>query len=286
MKLYNIDITNKCNLNCIYCYPEIRKNKSVQENQSIEYYKKKILKAKKDKYNIVHFSGAESTLSPYLLELIEFSRSQKLIPSIITNGVLLSDYSFLEKLIKSGLKKIEFTFNCSNPKINEQITKVKNITQKQLKALKNINQFKKIDLKIFTIVNSLNYTYLPEHANYLTNNFKFNQFILLYVIGKKNWMNFVPKHSQTEEYIIESLNILKKSGAKLFIGNIPYCFLKERKFYKKTLEYKGEQPCPDPHIKTIKHNNCQNCKLNSKCRGLNMPYYKKYGNNELINRYF
>ncbi|MCG2700917.1 radical SAM protein [Candidatus Parcubacteria bacterium] len=285
IKLYNIGITNKCNLNCFYCFPEVKTNKQESKAMPAKHYQEKILEAKKNGYDIIHFSNGESALSPYLLELVEFSRIQKLTPSIITNGVLLSDFGYLQKLVKAGLKKIEFTFNCYDKVINEKIVRVADVTKQQLKALKNIGEFN-INLTIFTVINSLNYDYLPNHINYLVNNFKFNQIMLLYVIGREGWLHVIPKHSLAEKYIINSLKILKKSKIKFFIGNIPYCFLKEKEFYKNTLEFNGEAPCPVPDIQTIKHDNCVKCKLNFKCRGINLPYYKKYGINEIKDRYF
>jgi MoaA/NifB/PqqE/SkfB family radical SAM enzyme len=47
MKLYNISISNKCNLKCTYCYTEIKKNSIYFKPKSIKEYKKEIFKLKK-----------------------------------------------------------------------------------------------------------------------------------------------------------------------------------------------------------------------------------------------
>jgi cyclic pyranopterin phosphate synthase len=96
MKL-RIILNQKCQLNCIYCYKEgifTGRNKSL----NLKDFKVVIKSARNAGFDEIKFTGGEPTLSPYLLELVRYSKKldYKEI-RITTNGLLFGRYPHISQ---------------------------------------------------------------------------------------------------------------------------------------------------------------------------------------------
>lgn len=94
-----IEVTDVCNLACPGCF---RKN-NFQGHRPVEEIKQEIVFCK-EKLNCsrICISGGEPLLYPEILEVVEFIRSIKIKPIILSNGENLT-IDFLKKLQKAGL---------------------------------------------------------------------------------------------------------------------------------------------------------------------------------------
>jgi len=94
MKIY---LKGKCNNDCIFC--DIDKKRDTLFSQ----VEKKIEKASERGDKRVVFTGAEPTFREDILDLIGLAKKKKIdIIQLNTNGRLLADKKFTEKIIKAG----------------------------------------------------------------------------------------------------------------------------------------------------------------------------------------
>lgn len=136
-----ITLTRNCNLRCSFCYA---KRTGYLANETIEFndVKKLIDFCNDAKVKFVVFSGGEPALYPRLAEIIRYvkSREHKMLATIATNGIMLSDYEFCKELIESGLDYIDISLKGKNEE--ECLALVgKECLSKQLKAIHNVSCF-------------------------------------------------------------------------------------------------------------------------------------------------
>jgi cyclic pyranopterin phosphate synthase len=116
-----ISITQRCNLNCIYCHREGQDSKSDREMTVDEIIR--ILKLS-TRFGIkkVKYTGGEPLLREDLPEIIQKSRKITDLEdiSIVTNGTLLENYA--QKLSKAGLDRINVTLDTLDPQLYADIT--------------------------------------------------------------------------------------------------------------------------------------------------------------------
>ncbi len=92
----HIEITGKCNLNCVYCYnSQFNDKKKIIKERSTGYVKKLINEACKMGCEKITFSGGDPFLRDDIFEIIE--HCTKLKVHILTNGKILTN-NFIKKL--------------------------------------------------------------------------------------------------------------------------------------------------------------------------------------------
>lgn len=87
-----IDITDKCNMDCTFCYNPKRGNWFMP----LDYFKE-ICERAPHKVNI-RLLGGEPTLHPNLLDFIEIARYNGHEVFFASNGMMYNDFEFMEKL--------------------------------------------------------------------------------------------------------------------------------------------------------------------------------------------
>jgi MoaA/NifB/PqqE/SkfB family radical SAM enzyme len=87
-----LEITNRCNLQCIHCYAESAPNQPLSEGMQFEDWLKLIREGASLGCRKVQFIGGEPTVHPRLLDLIDYARIQNFeFIEIYTNGTRLSE---------------------------------------------------------------------------------------------------------------------------------------------------------------------------------------------------
>lgn len=170
----DIDITNKCNLNCNYCWdhsPLLKDSKKDIEwlNKSIDFelFKKIVLEAKEMRTQQIGFGGSgEPLLHPKVREMISFIKSQDMDVTICTNGILIdSDMSnFLAKNnvqlrvnISAGTK---LTYEKTHSNNSDKFEMIKENLLSYSENLKSLHP--KSKWEIINIITKDNYTELKE----------------------------------------------------------------------------------------------------------------------------
>lgn len=123
MKIYQVEVSNFCNLKCNYCPHPIQKRE--KGNMSFDTFKKVIELTKKCKQNQLYLHNfGEPLLNPLLENFIIYANENGIECSFYTNGIGLSSKRLLS-LCNAGLKKISISNHTPNADI-----KVKKIINK------------------------------------------------------------------------------------------------------------------------------------------------------------
>ena len=151
MKIF---LTNKCNLNCVYCFKDKRK-KEPELNEII----KNINKAKKE----VIFKGGEALVRKEILNLLKYAKLRGLITGIETNGILLN------KKILKFVNKIYFVLDTIKFEDWKKITrKSRKDFDKSIKGLRLAKRLGK-EIYVDVLLTKLNYNSLRETRNFCKN---------------------------------------------------------------------------------------------------------------------
>lgn len=118
LKEIRIELTQRCNLACGYCYvQQLTKTKGSSEI-SFEEIKKIINKAMEQRLETISFTGGEPFIKYDLLKkIIKFACDKGLKTGILTNGTLTTQDK-IKELKKLGLDWIRVSLDGSNKKVN------------------------------------------------------------------------------------------------------------------------------------------------------------------------
>jgi hypothetical protein len=113
--LANIDVTNRCNLNCPVCFANAKRSGFIYE-PSVKQIRDMLLMLRDEKpvpCCAIQFSGGEPTVRDDLPELISMAKDLNFLQiQIATNGVRISkDPEFTKKLREAGLHTVYLSFD-------------------------------------------------------------------------------------------------------------------------------------------------------------------------------
>lgn len=118
LKEIRIELTQKCNLGCRYCYIEYLTKTNGKKEISFQEIKKVINEAMKQGLETVSLTGGEPFLRYDLVKkIIKFASDKGLKTGILTNAVLTNEDK-IKELKKLGLDWIRISLDGSNEEIN------------------------------------------------------------------------------------------------------------------------------------------------------------------------
>lgn len=185
-----IDVTDKCNLECAVCYrannPQPDPDFSLLQGLAAKYRGK-----------IISLCGGEPTLRKDLPEIIRlFSKRNTVF--LITNGIRLTDYGYLNKLKASGLRYISFSFNGLSDEVYNKINS-QALCDLKLQALNNIKRSGIRVILSVLVVKGLNEKQLGATLKYCLENRGFIEELRI------RTMVPVSKYLSTETYTVADL---------------------------------------------------------------------------------
>lgn len=146
--IHDIELTNHCNLNCIMCVRDLMTRK--KGFMDFNLFKKIIDENYKDMNFIYLQNHGEPLFHKDIDKFIAYLKRKKIKVGLHTNGLLLTK-KITERLIKSGLDSIRFSFDGVTKEVYEKIRKGSNY-KKVMNNLKNLIEIKKkkldADIKI------------------------------------------------------------------------------------------------------------------------------------------
>ncbi len=136
--LANIDVTNRCNLNCPICFANANKTKKIYEPTQEEIKQMMINLRNEDvPCPSIQFAGGEPTVREDLPELIKLARELGFAHvQVATNGIKLKNATYLKKLKDAGLSTIYLQFDGLTEK-PYLIARNKNLLPLKLKVIEN-----------------------------------------------------------------------------------------------------------------------------------------------------
>ncbi|HIP91164.1 MAG TPA: radical SAM protein [Methanothermococcus okinawensis] len=111
--LANIDLTNRCNLNCPICFANAGKTGVVYEPSFQEVKRMmEILRSEIPPTPAIQFAGGEPTLREDLFHIIELAKEMGFVHTqLATNGLKLKNREYVRKLKEVGLSTIYLQFD-------------------------------------------------------------------------------------------------------------------------------------------------------------------------------
>ncbi|WFD12069.1 radical SAM (seleno)protein TrsS [Tepidibacter hydrothermalis] len=148
-----IEITQKCNLSCKFCFADAGKN-SEPDIETIKYYYQRIMKASGN-CNI-QLSGGEPTLREDLDEIIKLGHDMGFsFIQLNTNGLKLKDLDYVKKLKHAGLNSVFLQFDGMNDTIYSNL-RGKELLKDKLVAIENLRKMNIGIILVCTVVPRVN----------------------------------------------------------------------------------------------------------------------------------
>lgn len=135
-----IEVTNKCNLNCIMC---IRQNMTRPVGFMKMKLFKKIINETADFLELLYLHGlGEPLFHPKIFEMVKYAKSKGLNVGISTNATLLTSKK-AKQLIESGLDYLIIALDAATPKTYKQVRGGENFNQ----VVANVKNYLKLKKK-------------------------------------------------------------------------------------------------------------------------------------------
>jgi MoaA/NifB/PqqE/SkfB family radical SAM enzyme len=124
---------------------------------------KDMIRGRNENYERIEFSGGEPTVRKDLLFLIRYAKKlgYRTI-GINTNGILLSNKSFCDELVKEGVNSISFSLHAHNKSVYGSITRNPSAFAETVNGIKNALQYKDISIQVTTVMLKTNYLYIDK----------------------------------------------------------------------------------------------------------------------------
>jgi MoaA/NifB/PqqE/SkfB family radical SAM enzyme len=147
-KLIYVDVTNRCNMKCNYCYAHNNLGKPDITKEWFEEVCKRL-----PKRVMFRLLGGEPTLHPDLFDLFEIAKKYGHIPTISSNGLRFRDRDYVKELSKHKRVFVGITMNggINNDDVYE-IIEGERISHAKIEALENLQEFNIKNFGISTII--------------------------------------------------------------------------------------------------------------------------------------
>ena len=223
VKVLRVALTQRCNLNCIYCHHEGECSQS--DNGKKEITKEEIedlLKVSKDLgIKKVRFTGGEPLLRKDVVEIIQIASKYMEDVSISTNGVLLCEK--ISELKEAGISRINVTLNTLNEETYKSITG-KNKLQDVLDGIGKTYDEKIFPIKVNMVVMQRNYREIKNLVRYTKEGMVLQ---LIELISEKNetdskfyrenYASLLPIEEYLEKHSIKIVERQKQRRKKYFV---------------------------------------------------------------------
>lgn len=155
------NFTNLCNLSCRYCYQSA--GKRLSDELTFEEKIDLINQMMDANTTFLAFSGGEPILGERFLEVLNYA-SRYFHTSIATNGILLADKNYVDKIIDNGAKNVFVSLDGASVDSHDFI-RGEGSFERTVKGIKNLVASKHILVGINTVVTRRNHREVPYLLN-------------------------------------------------------------------------------------------------------------------------
>ncbi|OGJ16895.1 hypothetical protein A3K73_00450 [Candidatus Pacearchaeota archaeon RBG_13_36_9] len=207
-----LSLTDKCNLDCKYCYqgssPTLNSDNELKKEEWIRLIKElKKLKVKK-----IRFVGGEPFLYKHFLEILDYSNKEGFKIKVFTNGILL-DKQLIRK-VKECEAVLSFNLNSEKEKVQD-FYQGKGSWKKTINAIKKCKK-ENIEFEIASPLTNKNIKSIEKFIVLCTNlGAKRIRFVPLILIGKDSVMR---KDKPSKKQIKELEEKIKNKKIEVTIG--------------------------------------------------------------------
>ena len=200
------------------------------------------------KNKAIDIQGGEPTIYPHIYELVSYCNEIGLLPTLITNALVLSRRKSCERLKESGIRDLLVSVH-GLKETYDQTVGVPGAHAKQMLALE---QLQKLDIpfRFNCVLTKMTLPQLNQIADLavqtncrVVNSIAFNPFADQQQQGKRSREN-VPRYSEVRPFLSEALDLLEEAGIESNVRYFPLCMVEDR--HKKTV-YNFQQLPYDIH---------------------------------------
>lgn len=201
-----IELTNRCNLNCIYCYKKDILNKNTSE-LSIESLLTLFEELKTYPKFLLVLEGGEPFMHSKIFDILKLCNEYNIYTDIITNGTLFNDRNIakLKEVYNKDLFEIQISLDGTSEanKMNRGI-----VDEKIINGIKKLNQIGIIP-RVHSVITNKNYLGIVEFINYLNENVIISSLSLNSPFGKNNI--HLKLNEENINYLSKELDLLRST---------------------------------------------------------------------------
>lgn len=222
MKEFKVEVTYRCNLNCVHCSSDARPSNplEMQLADCIRILDQASVMGGKE----VAFSGGEPLGWPHLVEAVTFAVQHKLRVTVYTSGNTGDFATKAGSLKRAGVTRLIFSVFGNNSTTHERITRVAGSFDETVVAIQTA---KALDLnpEIHFVPMSVNYSELPELAA-IAQEWGVSTISVLRLVpqGRGALLRTRVLNRVQNQRLRQIILTLRKSGFKIRTGS-PYNFL-------------------------------------------------------------
>jgi radical SAM protein with 4Fe4S-binding SPASM domain len=152
-----LEITNRCNLNCIHC--SVRANERLENELTTTEWKNLLTTLAEMSVEAVGLSGGEPLLREDVFDLANHALNHGLLVGLVTNGLLLNR-GIIEKIKKMNLD-VQISLDGSRPQYHDKIRNQEGSFEKLLEKVRLLRE-EEIKFTVAAVATAHNYKDLPD----------------------------------------------------------------------------------------------------------------------------
>lgn len=130
------EITNKCNLNCYHCCNNSNPFVDTKDEVPVEIIKEVVKQFKANRIVQAYFSGGEPFCRNDIFEILSLIDTDYTEVSVASNGTLLANEGYVEKLRKTNIRAISISLDSHIPNIHDRIRNQEGAFEKTIIGIK------------------------------------------------------------------------------------------------------------------------------------------------------
>lgn len=281
-----------CSLFCLFCSSKKKVTSDEIKKQEIKVYKN-LQDFKREGIKRIEISGADPSEYEEIAELIKYIKKEGFnYVQLSTNGVKLSDPSFLNKLVSSGVDKLRIPIYGSNAKVHDSVTRTPGSFNKVVTGIKNLlKKTSKIEIQMSSLIMEQNKNDLLNIVDFV-NKLGIKDFYFSIPCLQEDDISFYIPFKDLSPYLKKLYNYALKINDKIEFTEIPFCVFGELNLKniisKCSPPNLGEYNQPPEQVRTSipdlpsyrlkkKLKICSNCKAYNDCDGFFVNDIDKFG---------
>jgi len=267
-----------CNNYCVMCPNIIPPSRRSWDNTTKEL-KRRIMNFNKDDRGIT-ITGGEPTIRSDFFHILQFIKKEmpKSRILLLTNGRMFCYLEFTRKFINTGCDSVAIPLHAHNAELHDAITRAPDSFEQTVQGIKNLLKYRtKVDTEIRVVIHKLNYSCLPDIANFISEEFKGIWQVVLFpidIIGNANTNRnrLMVSMTDVKPYLKRGLTILEKNSVNFRLYHIPFCIV-DKKYWKNIAGRTVEE-------RRVTFEPCGKCIMKESCPGIWKTYAFRVGIDE------